>query len=374
MARSSPTRIRVMISSRCNDLFPLEAKDASSLSAIRLELKDEIEAQRLFGQPVYDVWINEKATADASQPAWEQCMDEARTCDIFIALFNGNAGWADTSGTIGICHAEFEAAHGAAPGKVHVVNIHEPQAAAAPRDATSRFFQEYVKRLRLYDSRSAKTARELVTRVGEVVAQATVQMTRRGVRDASRGKAAVGPALDWSRHGYADRAAEMRKVTAAALAPAGAPAATPGGPVPRQIAGKRILFSVSAVPDAMSVAAARELVGQPHLADHRLLPSLATLQGGPVHVIACHKTVSESQARTMLGFPDATVVSGPFGIYVVDPVQSIQLVLIAQCRDETTTRIGVQSFLEWLDEAQQAGLLARHATKRKKVVEVLARV
>ena len=74
----------------------------------------------------------------------------------------------------------------------------------------------------------------------------------------------------------------------------------------------------------------------------------------------------------MLGFPDATVVSAPFGIYVVDPVQSIQLVLIAQCRDEASTRIGVQQFLEWLDESEQAAALVRHATKRKNVVGALA--
>ena len=74
----------------------------------------------------------------------------------------------------------------------------------------------------------------------------------------------------------------------------------------------------------------------------------------------------------MLGFPDATVVSPPFGIYVVDAVQSIQLVLIAQCRDSATTRLGVQRFLEWLDESEQAALLARHAARRKTVVGVLA--
>jgi hypothetical protein len=74
----------------------------------------------------------------------------------------------------------------------------------------------------------------------------------------------------------------------------------------------------------------------------------------------------------MLGFPDATVVSAPFGIYVVDPVQSIQLVLIAQCRDEASTQIGIQAFLEWLDESEQAAALVRHATKRKNVVAALA--
>ncbi len=142
--------------------------------------------------------------------------------------------------------------------------------------------------------------------------------------------------------------------------------------ITRAILGRMLLFVVSAIPDAMSVPAARELVGQPHLLDHTLRGELTELQGGPIHLIACHKNVTESQAIRMLGFPNATVVSAPFGVYVVDPVQSIQLVLIAQCRDETTTRHGVQRFLEWLDESEQAAELVRHAAKRKVVVEALA--
>lgn len=121
----------------------------------------------------------------------------------------------------------------------------------------------------------------------------------------------------------------------------------------RKINGKTILFVAGAVPDALSVSGAREIVGQPHLSDHDLHAELLKLHGGPVHVIACHKTVTEAQARTMLGFPDATVVSAPFGIYVVDPVQSIQLVLLAQCRDPTSTQHAVQKFLEWLDESNK---------------------
>jgi len=66
------------------------------------------------------------------------------------------------------------------------------------------------------------------------------------------------------------------------------------------------------------------------------------------------------------------VVSAPFGIYIADPVQSIQIVLVAQCRDDTSTRIGVQRFLEWLDAAYQAGELVSQAAKRKAVVKVLA--
>jgi hypothetical protein len=96
------------------------------------------------------------------------------------------------------------------------------------------------------------------------------------------------------------------------------------------------------------------------------------MSGGPIHLIACMKNVTEPQAVRMLGFPNTTVVSPPFGIYVVDPVQSIQLVLVAQCRDSSTTRHGVQRFLQWLDESDQDDQLVRHAAKRKVVITALA--
>src|ERR1035437_5664414 len=143
--------------------------------------------------------------------------------------------------------------------------------------------------------------------------------------------------------------------------------------VGRPIVGSSILFVVNAIPDSMSIAAARELVGQPHLLDHHLSDELIKLEGGPVHLITCHKSVTESQAIRMLGFPDATIVSGPFGVYVVDPVQSIQLVLICQCRNETTTRHSIQQFLDWLNESEQSLELVKYAKKRKAVVAALAK-
>jgi hypothetical protein len=361
-----------MISSRCNDPFPIATKGTKRLSDFRARLKAEIEAIRIFGQPVFEVWINEQAAEDGNQQAWDHCMEQARDCDVFIALFNGNAGWPDNAGTIGICHAEFAEAYTSAPGKVFVTNIHEPQAKGAPSGGIHASFQEYIQRLRRFDTRAAGSEAQLLEAVRRTVWQATVKMVQRGVRDASRGKSYVGPALDWSRLSYAERGARMQSAALAGLNQDGAIAAISGNRAQRKIDGKPILFVVSAVPDAMSVAAAREIVGQPHLSDHTLYDNLKKPHGAPVHLIACHKSVTEAQARTMLGFPNAAVVSPPFGIYVVDPVQSIQLVLVAQCRDETRTRLGVQRFLEWLDESEQAAALVRHAAKRKTVIGVLA--
>ena len=140
----------------------------------------------------------------------------------------------------------------------------------------------------------------------------------------------------------------------------------------RTINNNEILFSLSAIPDALTVPAARELVGQPHLSDHDTYKTLNDMHGGPVHVIACQKGVTESQATKILGFPNATVIVAPFGIYVVDPVQSVQLVFIGQCRDSSATRLGVQRFLEWLEASKQAKELVTHAAKRKLVVKALA--
>ena len=60
--RTDIRRMKVMISSRCNDPFPRSGGER--LSIVRQKLKDELEAAELFGQRLFEVWINE----DAPQP------------------------------------------------------------------------------------------------------------------------------------------------------------------------------------------------------------------------------------------------------------------------------------------------------------------
>jgi hypothetical protein len=47
-----------MISSRCSDRFPHDKGEP--LSEVRRMLKDRLMAAGLFGQRVFDVWINEE--------------------------------------------------------------------------------------------------------------------------------------------------------------------------------------------------------------------------------------------------------------------------------------------------------------------------
>jgi hypothetical protein len=139
------------------------------------------------------------------------------------------------------------------------------------------------------------------------------------------------------------------------------------------LAGTHVLVVLDAIPAAMTVGAARELVGQPFLRDHELSPILKGGRGGPVHVIGCQKGATEAQAIRLLGSPDATVVSAPFGVFVADNVQKIQFAFIVNCRDETTTRHGVQRFFEWLAQTDEESLVAKRAKARARIVSAIAR-
>ena len=113
-------------------------------------------------------------------------------------------------------------------------------------------------------------------------------------------------------------------------------------------------------------------MGQPFLKDHEVASQLNSNFGGPVHVIACHKNVTEAQAMSLLGFPDATIVGGAFGIYVADNIQKIQLCFITHCRDAASTRHGLQKLFEWLARTGEDRLLAGRAVSRAKILAAIA--
>src|SRR5947209_1811574 len=358
-----------MISSRCNDEFPLRSKDAIRLTDLRVEMKKEIESAETLGSRLYEVWIHEQAGVSAERNSWEECVRQARDCDMFLMLYNGNAGFKGKGelATVGICDAEFQAAFAAAPSKVTVVDIFERGSPAAPSGAHHKAFQERIERENVFGSRPA-SIQELKDAIRRAVATRTVELAQKGVLAGRRGRGHLGPALDWRRLGYTERADRMRSAVVSALG-----GRLDAGTCAIELDGRSILCRPAAIPDSLSVAAAREFVGQPHLRDHADAVRLKKCHGGPVHVIACQRGATESQAQRMLGYPNATVVPAPFGIYVVDPIQAVQFVLIANCSDEHATRLAVQGFLEWLSQAGQLPILVQTARKRKEVVTLLAK-
>ncbi len=366
--------LTLMISSRCADEVSYHGM-LQPLKVLREALKAKLEEIKIGGKQVFKVWIHEdESNASALINNWDECLEKARDADVFIVLYNGRAGWVGNDNPVrnglGICHAELSAAYNSSPAKVR--SIHFKSLVPAEDGSPDGGFQRYVRERKLPGAQ-VETGEEALVRAEELAAAIVLSLAREGVGVNSSGSYYAGEALEWSRLKFQRRREVMTSSMVELLREkAGGPQKQPSPKVAIvEIQNAKIGFVCDSVPASMSTPAARELVGQPFLDDHLHAANWAPTIGGPVHVIACQKNVTETQAIRQLGFPDAVVVSAPFGVYVADDVQKIQMAFVGNCRDRTTTREKVQSFLNWLNEHGEAGYLVRRAAHRRKIAELI---
>ena len=366
-----------MISSRCNDTIQYQGKQ-QSLSALRPAMKAKLEGMKIGGKQIFRVWIHEdESNASALMNNWDECLEKARNADVFIMLYNGRAGWLGGDDLVkdgmAICHAELSAAYNNSPAKVRSIQFRT--LVDATPGSSDEFFQKYVS-MRKIPGAQVETGEEALQRAEELAAAIVLSLAREGVGVNATGSYYAGEALEWSRMKFQKRREVMTSAVVNLLRKrSGGTAIQPGNNVAAvEIRGSTIGFLCDSIPAAMTTAAARELVGQPFLNDHEHSANWGPAVHGPVHVIACQKTVTEAQAIRQLGFPDAVVVSAPFGVYVADDVQKIQMAFIANCRDETTTREKVQAFLNWLNEHGEAKYLVQRAESRRQISDLLRKL
>ena len=365
-------RIKVMISSRCDDTFPDRNGDSITLTEIRRQIKELLEGAGVFNSSIFEVWINEDASPQpGTQDSWDLCLKQVRSADILLVLYNGNAGWPGPKGKVGICHAELMEGMRHAPGKVYLMDLFDPDKPTAPASLPDKDFQEYVRNLNLFRGSRPQNIEEVMEQVRQTIRDSLVEFVRRGVREASRGRYHTGQALDWSRLNFSERSREIAKVLREAICQKTGQEKVDELYV--ELSNSKLLTIVSAIPAAFSIAAAREIAGLPFLEDHLHMEQLKRGVVGPIHIVGCHKGVTERQALSFLGYPDSTVVVTPFGIYAADEVQNIQLILISNCRDETTTRHGVQRFFDWIEQTGEDQYLLKRAASRKQIVRTIAK-
>lgn len=362
--------INIMISSRNNAEF-----DHIPLTQIRQELKEMIEDQQVFGENLFEVWINElEATQSFEESIWNKCLSEARRADIVLVLYNAQSGWARPKDSIGICHDEVREAVDSAPGKVFAIDIREGTSQitlSQKEQKANKLFEEYMTRHELFQNK-AKTAEELKRVVFLTLQNAVSSLFKQGVLAAHRNKNNNGEALNWKLMDYESRSdAIIHALEQAVHIP---DVGDKTGKSYFLTFGKhKILVILHAIPDVLSIAKARERVGQPFLEDYKYVKSLAEDDViGPIHIVGCHKGVTETQARNILGFPDATILKDTFGVYVADNIQKIQMVFISDCSDSSSTKSGFQQFLNWLDSTTENKSLTKRAMSRKKIVVTIA--
>lgn len=363
MARTGTAarKIKIMISSQCNRKFPAGGR---TLTDIRRDVRDRLEAAKLLGQQLFEVWINEDApAAGLEKNAWETCMSQVRRADVLLVLDAGHAGWALTGGDVGICHAELMTAFNSAPAKIRIIPIRGTDPLADEDSTRNKRFQDYVASLSAFMP-AVETEADLNAAIDKAVIDAVTQLTAAGVGQARRGRFYSGDALDWAKLDSDERQKRMVAALRSALSESGGEIVDDA--VIYELSGTPVGFHLHASPSALSWAPSRELVGRPFLQDHVLIESYKRGVAGPVHVVAAPSGATESQARSLLGIPLPTLVAPPFGVFAADETQQVQLVLLNGCRDETTTRNAMHRFLDWLrEEGQKEALVGRAGSRRQ---------
>lgn len=375
-------RIRVMISSKNKDNIPGFNDEPVPLSDVRKKLKEELESTGLFGKELFKVWINEDAGAQAGTgDAWDECMLQVDSCDIFVMIYNGDAGWSNGEGDLGICHAEFERAWSRAPAKVYSIlldfqtdgnrGLTNPEE-VAKKGEENRRFKAALDRVDPFRDK-AKDAAELLNLAEKTVVRAVKEMTIAGAAEARRGKFYLGTPLEWSRLSYAQRKDKIEQTMHSYLESSKGAKPEDDGHIIQLGQGEVYVIS-HGVPSSFSVPEARELVGRPFLKDHESPPAMAN-SGllGPVHLIGCHKLVTEAQITRFLGHPDIYIVETPFGYFVADQVTFAQVLFLKNCRDESSTRLALQRAFRWTDQAQEVERILDRAKSRATILRAISK-
>jgi hypothetical protein len=372
-------KIRVMLSSRNRDLIPDGMGGVVALGDVRAGLKEELERHRLFGHPLLEVWINEEAGAEAgSADIWDHCMKQVDEADVVVVLYNGEAGWGTESGEVGICHAEMQRVLDRSPSKLRVVALRFPSdpalgltgpGEAAGKSAPNREFDKEVSR---FFSDQAVDSPTLAEAVKLAVVKSVVELAKSGSAEGRKGGYSLGAPLDWSRLTYQQRKRRMELVMRSYLtSPSHGAVGDPEAADPLRLTldAEVLVLAIHAVPAGFGTAEARELVGRPYLRDHEL-----PLDGGagPVHIIACHKSCSESQVNSFMGHPDLFTVKAPFGFFVADLVSFVQTFFLVSCRDETSTKVALRRMFDWIEQSGELGRILARGRSRRAILAAIA--
>src|SRR5690606_37012523 len=160
-----------------------------------------------------------------------------------------------------------------APATVRLISLPSISTDSTAAGDRNRRFQNYVSDQSLFRGGAVTTEKDLKSPVKEEGGDDLISLVNAGVREASRGKFHSGEALDWSRLDFKGRQSAMREVLRDALKRRSGAMDLASG-VLVDLAGVEVLCVPEAIPAALTVAQAKEMVGQPFLRDYMLAAEL----------------------------------------------------------------------------------------------------
>jgi hypothetical protein len=274
-------------------------------------------------------------------------------------LYNGKAGWVrNKKDKIGICHAEMMSAIESSSEKVYVIDISNGKIGSNKEDKN---FDNYIKKYRKMGI--AKNYNELKEIVKITVKDATLNLFKKGVKLSKKAQN-LGTILEWKKFNYDTRSKKIKE----ALKTKFEILKKDLDLVYYEDNKKKVLCKIHAIPDSLSVSAAKERVGQPFLNDIYDNKELQNCDGGIVHFIGCYKNITETQVRKIMGFPDVILIKDEFGIYVADKIYKIQMVFLEKCIDESNTIKQIENFFDWLNRSGELEEFMKRANDRREII------
>ena len=347
-------KIKIMISSRNKPIFANK-----KLTDIRDELKELVEKEKVFGEAIFQIWINEREVS--SNDSWDESIKQAQESDIVIVLYNGETGWVrNQNDQIGICHAEMLAGIASSSEKVYVIDISNNKIGKTQAD------QNFYDDIQAYRKMgNAKNITELKQVVKRTILNALLKIFVKGVKSAKKANN-LGTILEWKKFNYEIRSKKIKLSLKRKFEKL-------KDDLVLYVDNQRnIVCKIHALPDSASISSAKEKVGQPFLNDIYDAGFLKDKDGGIIHIIGCYKTVTESQVRKIMGFPDVILIKDEFGIYVADKIYKIQMLFLEKCIDENQTVSRVENFFDWLYRSGEIEDFIKRAKDRKEIVLKIA--
>lgn len=359
--------IKVFLSSRVNSSFSI-LDPKKSLKDLRKFLQEEIEKELFLNEQVFDVLINE-GTFDStlSKDAFQNCMDSLSSSNVIIILFNGEAGWpiADLDSSNGICHEEYLAAMQEFSDMSFGINISQffklPEKGKAWVRNKS-FSEEINMDFKHMETIEAKSFEELKNNCLIQIKRYLIRALEKSFYTQKRvvaGSSNNTETLDWSKLSYSERIDIMKETLQASLN--------------LNTEFSDIVCHYYAVPDSMSVADARNQLGRPFLYEQNEIIG-SKKSAGVIHFISVYGRVTASQVKSLVGYPDLTVIKTPFGFYLWEKNVHIQIFFLQSCVNSNVIKLRIGEIAIWLNSSREKANIQTRAERRFKILKAINEV
>lgn len=357
-------KIKIFISSRVNSAF--SKLDAPyTLEELRAYLRTSLEAEKFLGEPILQVIINESNfNSTISKNAFDNCIDTLQECNIIIILYNGQAGWSisGSESSNGICHEEFLVATREFSDMSFMLDLSayfDPAKDPDEIEKNEAFARDIKESFSHMETIKAKKIAELKNGVLKQVKQYILKALEKSLstqKTVVSRSTVFGDTLDWNKLNYTERKEILQQKLQETLEPLDV--------------FQNVFKLYHGIPDNMSVADARNLIGRPFLQEHELIRG-STHDSGAIHFVAGYGNVTEAQAKGLVGYPDVTIIKASFGLYLWEKIMHIQIFFFKACVNPQTIKTRCTEMVNWLNSSRELSNIKARAKARYAILEVV---